>query len=78
MTGSVGDRGRPHLAPRAGPTRPQTAIEVHRRFSPSGIALGALVVVSGHRALHAMAPAHLESQEPLLDAGTTSYDAATS
>ncbi|MEV5957945.1 solute carrier family 23 protein [Streptomyces sp. NPDC051987] len=43
-------------------------------FSLSGIALGTLVVIIGYHALRAMAPAHLKSQEPLLDEGTSSYD----
>ncbi len=42
-------------------------------FSLSGIALGTLVVITGYHALRAMAPAHLKSQEPLLDEGTSSY-----
>lgn len=45
-------------------------------FSLSGIALGTIVVVTGYHALRAMAPAHLKEQEPLLDAGTSSYDRA--
>ncbi|MEU6317779.1 solute carrier family 23 protein [Streptomyces sp. NPDC047009] len=43
-------------------------------FSLSGIALGTLVVITGYHALRAMAPAHLKTQEPLLDSGTSSYD----
>ncbi|MFJ9040782.1 uracil-xanthine permease family protein [Streptomyces sp. NPDC102406] len=43
-------------------------------FSLSGIALGTIVVITGYHALRAMAPAHLRSQEPLLDAGTSTYD----
>ncbi|MFE7594444.1 uracil-xanthine permease family protein [Kitasatospora sp. NPDC057512] len=43
-------------------------------FSISGIALGTLVVITGYHALRAMAPAHLKTQEPLLDEGTSSYD----
>ncbi|WP_049659156.1 uracil-xanthine permease family protein [Kitasatospora sp. MY 5-36] len=43
-------------------------------FSISGIALGSLVVITGYHALRAMAPAHLKTQEPLLDEGTSSYD----
>lgn len=43
-------------------------------FSLSGIALGTLVVITGYHALRAMAPAHLRTQEPLLDSGTSSYD----
>ncbi|PBC65021.1 nitrate reductase [Streptomyces sp. Tue6028] len=44
-------------------------------FSLNGIALGTLVVITGYHALRAMAPAHLKTQEPLLDEGTSSYDA---
>ncbi|MBO0518230.1 nitrate reductase, partial [Streptomyces beijiangensis] len=40
----------------------------------SGIALGTLVVITGYHALRAFAPAHLKTQEPLLDEGTSSYD----
>ncbi|MFF2117211.1 uracil-xanthine permease family protein [Kitasatospora sp. NPDC058184] len=43
-------------------------------FSISGIALGTLVVITGYHALRALAPAHLKTQEPLLDEGTSSYD----
>lgn len=42
-------------------------------FSLNGIALGTIVVITGHHALRAMAPAHLR-QEPLLDSGTSAYD----
>lgn len=45
-------------------------------FSLSGIALGTIVVITGYHALRAMAPAHLKSQEPLLDSGTSTYDKA--
>jgi uracil-xanthine permease len=45
-------------------------------FSLSGIALGTLVVITGYHALRAFAPPHLKRQEPLLDEGTSSYDAA--
>ncbi|MFH8222597.1 uracil-xanthine permease family protein [Streptomyces sp. NPDC018057] len=44
-------------------------------FSLSGIALGTVVVITGYHALRAFAPAHLKQQEPLLDEGTSSYDA---
>ncbi|AJP01081.1 nitrate reductase [Streptomyces cyaneogriseus subsp. noncyanogenus] len=44
-------------------------------FSLSGIALGTLVVITGYHALRLFAPAHLKTQEPLLDEGTSSYDA---
>jgi hypothetical protein len=47
-------------------------------FSLSGIALGTLVVITGYHALRAMAPAHLKTQEPLLDEGTSSYDEPSS
>ncbi|MFG2478142.1 uracil-xanthine permease family protein [Streptomyces fagopyri] len=43
-------------------------------FSLSGIALGTLVVITGYHALRAMAPAHLRTEEPLLDSGTSAYD----
>ncbi|MFF6994197.1 uracil-xanthine permease family protein [Streptomyces sp. NPDC008313] len=43
-------------------------------FTLSGIALGTLVVITGYHVLRALAPAHLKSQEPLLDSGTSSYD----
>ncbi|MBT2419843.1 nitrate reductase [Streptomyces sp. ISL-22] len=43
-------------------------------FELSGIALGTLVVITGYHALRAFAPAHLKTQEPLLDEGTSSYD----
>ncbi|WP_433449098.1 uracil-xanthine permease family protein [Streptomyces sp. CA-142005] len=43
-------------------------------FSLSGIALGTLVVITGYHALRAFAPAHLKTQEPLLDEGTSAYD----
>ncbi|WP_393085649.1 uracil-xanthine permease family protein [Streptomyces sp. LN704] len=43
-------------------------------FSLSGIALGTLVVITGYHALRAMAPAHLKTQQPLLDSGTSAYD----
>jgi len=43
-------------------------------FSLNGIALGTLVVITGYHALRAMAPAHLKTQEPLVDEGTSSYD----
>ncbi|MFG2919510.1 uracil-xanthine permease family protein [Kitasatospora sp. NPDC048298] len=46
-------------------------------FSLSGIALGTLVVITGYHVLRALAPAHLKTQEPLLDEGTSSYDEQT-
>ncbi len=42
--------------------------------SLSGIALGTLVVITGYHALRYLAPAHLKSEQPLLDEGTSSYD----
>lgn len=36
------------------------------------------VVITGYHALRAFAPAHLRSQRPLLDEGTSSYDEASS
>ncbi|MDI3386710.1 solute carrier family 23 protein [Streptomyces sp. B-S-A8] len=42
-------------------------------FELSGIALGTIVVITGYHALRAMAPAHLKTQEPLLDEGTSRY-----
>ncbi|MFC9327563.1 uracil-xanthine permease family protein [Kitasatospora sp. NPDC057015] len=46
-------------------------------FELSGIALGTLIVVIGYHGLRALAPAHLRDPRPapLLDAGTTGYDA---
>ncbi|MFI6155110.1 uracil-xanthine permease family protein [Kitasatospora sp. NPDC051170] len=49
-------------------------LKITDTFSLSGIALGTIVVVTGYHALRALAPAHLKEQEPLLDAGTSSYD----
>ncbi len=46
-------------------------------FTLSGIALGTLVVITGYHVLRALAPAHLKTQEPLLDSGTSSYEAGT-
>ncbi|MFD5327276.1 uracil-xanthine permease family protein [Streptomyces sp. NPDC127092] len=43
-------------------------------FELGGIALGTLVVITGYHVLRAFAPAHLKQQEPLLDAGTSSYE----
>jgi hypothetical protein len=31
-------------------------------------------VITGYHVLRAFAPAHLKTQEPLLDAGTSSYE----
>ncbi|WHM39721.1 solute carrier family 23 protein [Streptomyces sp. BPTC-684] len=44
-------------------------------FRLSGIALGTIVVITGYHVLRALAPAHMKEQEPLLDEGTSSYDA---
>ncbi|MFD7846117.1 uracil-xanthine permease family protein [Nocardia sp. NPDC059764] len=43
-------------------------------FTLSGIALGALVVITGYHVLRVFAPAHFKGEEPLLDEGTSSYD----
>ncbi|HEX5569672.1 MAG TPA: solute carrier family 23 protein [Streptomyces sp.] len=43
-------------------------------FELNGIALGTIVVLTGYHVLRALAPAHLREQEPLLDAGSSSYD----
>lgn len=47
-------------------------------FELSGIALGTIVVITGYHVLRALAPAHMKEsageREPLLDAGTSSYD----
>jgi hypothetical protein len=43
-------------------------------FELSGITLGTLVVITGHHALRAFAPARLRTRQPLLDEGTSSYD----
>ncbi|SEP90620.1 uracil-xanthine permease family protein [Streptomyces radiopugnans] len=45
-------------------------------FELNGIALGTIVVLTGYHVLRALAPAHMREQEPLLDEGTSSYDAA--
>ena len=50
------------------------SMEFTGNFSLSGIALGTLVVITWYHALRAIAPAHLKSQKPLLDEGTSSYD----
>ncbi|WP_327282434.1 MULTISPECIES: solute carrier family 23 protein [unclassified Streptomyces] len=44
-------------------------------FELGGIALGTIVVITGYHALRYLAPAHLKEQEPLLDSGTSAYDA---
>ncbi|NGO66986.1 uracil-xanthine permease family protein [Streptomyces boncukensis] len=50
------------------------SLEITDNFELGGIALGTLVVLTGYHVLRALAPAHLKSQEPLLDEGTSSYD----
>ncbi|ASY35947.1 MULTISPECIES: uracil-xanthine permease family protein [unclassified Streptomyces] len=50
------------------------SLKISDNFELSGIALGTLVVITGYHALRALAPAHLKTQEPLLDSGTSSYD----
>ncbi|MEK2477937.1 MULTISPECIES: uracil-xanthine permease family protein [Streptomyces] len=45
-------------------------------FELGGIALGTIVVLTGYHVLRALAPAHLKEQQPLLDEGTSAYDAA--
>lgn len=50
-------------------------LKISDNFELSGIALGTIVVIVGYHALRALAPAHLKpSREPLLDAGTSTYD----
>ncbi|WEB43716.1 nitrate reductase [Streptomyces yunnanensis] len=44
-------------------------------FELGGIALGTIVVLTGYHVLRALAPAHLKQQQPLLDEGTSAYDA---
>ncbi|MEV6731568.1 MULTISPECIES: hypothetical protein [unclassified Streptomyces] len=39
------------------------------------IALGTIVVITGYHTLRYFAPAHLKTQQPLLDSGTSAYDA---
>ncbi|MEU7077815.1 uracil-xanthine permease family protein [[Kitasatospora] papulosa] len=50
------------------------SLKITDNFELSGIALGTLVVITGYHALRAFAPAHLKTQEPLLDSGTSQYD----
>ncbi|MFF7730082.1 uracil-xanthine permease family protein [Streptomyces sp. NPDC008001] len=52
------------------------SLKISSNFELSGIALGTIVVLSGYHVLRALAPAHLKTQEPLLDEGTSSYDPA--
>jgi uracil-xanthine permease len=49
-------------------------IKFNDNFTLSGIALGTLVVITGYHALRFLAPAHLKTDRPLLDEGTSSYD----
>ncbi|MGW1199846.1 uracil-xanthine permease family protein [Streptomyces sp. NPDC002536] len=51
------------------------SLKISKNFELSGIALGTIVVITGYHALRALAPAHLKGQEPLLDEGTSAYDA---
>ncbi len=44
-------------------------------FELGGIALGTIVVITGYHTLRYFAPAHLKTQGPLLDSGTSAYDA---
>ncbi len=53
------------------------SIRFSDNFTLSGIALGTLVVITGYHALRYLAPAHLKSEQPLLDEGTSSYDSPT-
>lgn len=50
------------------------SLKITHDFELSGIALGTIVVITGYHVLRAFAPAHLKPQEPLLDAGTSTYD----
>ncbi|MFC6065563.1 uracil-xanthine permease family protein [Streptomyces ochraceiscleroticus] len=50
------------------------SLKISDNFELSGIALGTIVVLSGYHVLRALAPAHLKTQEPLLDEGTSAYD----
>lgn len=50
------------------------SLKFTENFELGGIALGTLVVITGYHVLRAFAPAHMKPQEPLLDAGTSSYD----
>ncbi len=49
-------------------------LKITDSFELGGIALGTIVVIVGYHALRRFAPAHLKTQEPLLDAGTSAYD----
>ncbi|NEE44284.1 nitrate reductase, partial [Streptomyces sp. SID8455] len=50
------------------------SLKISDNFELGGIALGTLVVITGYHVLRAFAPAHLKTQEPLLDSGTSAYD----
>jgi uracil-xanthine permease len=50
------------------------SLEITENFTLSGIALGTLVVITGYHGLRLFAPAHMKTQEPLLDEGTSRYD----
>ncbi|MEU2496321.1 solute carrier family 23 protein [Streptomyces sp. NPDC007883] len=50
------------------------SLQFTENFELGGIALGTLVVITGYHVLRAFAPAHMKPQEPLLDAGASSYD----
>ncbi|SDN02027.1 uracil-xanthine permease family protein [Streptomyces wuyuanensis] len=50
------------------------SLKFSENFELGGIALGTLVVITGYHVLRAFAPAHMKPQEPLLDAGTSTYD----
>lgn len=50
------------------------SLKFTENFELGGIALGTLVVITGYHVLRAFAPAHMKPQEPLLDAGTSSYN----
>ncbi|MEU2264173.1 solute carrier family 23 protein [Streptomyces sp. NPDC019645] len=50
------------------------SLKFTENFELGGIALGTLVVITGYHVLRAFAPAHMKPQEPLLDAGASSYD----
>ncbi|NEE06007.1 nitrate reductase, partial [Streptomyces sp. SID7499] len=49
-------------------------LKITDNFELGGIALGTIVVITGYHVLRAFAPAHLKTQEPLLDSGTSAYD----
>jgi xanthine/uracil permease len=57
------------------------SLKITDNFELSGIALGTIVVITGYHVLRAFAPAHMKErmkdEEPLLDSGTSSYDAGS-